>query len=103
MLALMGNSDAILFEQDTMRDRLLQEARTLDDAELVFVIDYVFVLICGFLCFLLQAGFGLLEVGGESKQRRGRAPRSMCCVYTCVTHILFLIRRTSQECKEYHD
>lgn len=47
-----------------MRDRLLQEARALNDEELVFVIDYTFVLICGFLCFLLQAGFGLLEVGG---------------------------------------
>jgi Amt family ammonium transporter len=47
-----------------MRDRLLQEARVLDDAELAYVIDYTFVLICGFLCFLLQAGFGLLEVGG---------------------------------------
>lgn len=38
--------------------------RALDDPELANVINMLFVLICGFLCFLLQAGFGLLEVGG---------------------------------------
>jgi len=33
------------------------------DIEVETAINAVFVLICGFLCFLLQAGFGLLEVG----------------------------------------
>ena len=33
------------------------------DPEVASAIDMAFVLICGFLCFLLQAGFGLLEVG----------------------------------------
>jgi ammonia channel protein AmtB len=33
------------------------------DPEVASAIDMAFVLLCGFLCFLLQAGFGLLEVG----------------------------------------
>ncbi len=33
------------------------------DDEVAAALDMAFVLLCGFLCFLLQAGFGLLEVG----------------------------------------
>lgn len=33
------------------------------DDEVAVALDMAFVLLCGFLCFLLQAGFGLLEVG----------------------------------------
>ncbi|KAL3910217.1 MAG: hypothetical protein SGILL_007779 [Bacillariaceae sp.] len=38
------------------------------DQEVADAIDMAFVLICGFLCFLLQAGFGLLEVGSVRKK-----------------------------------
>jgi Amt family ammonium transporter len=34
-----------------------------DIAELALSLDVFFVLIMGIICFLLQAGFGLLEVG----------------------------------------
>ncbi|KAL7564742.1 hypothetical protein ACA910_010153 [Epithemia clementina (nom. ined.)] len=40
----------------------------LDNEELTNVINLGFVLICGFLCFLLQAGFGLLEVGSVRRK-----------------------------------
>lgn len=47
-----------------MSDTSPTSNRVLDDEELQNVINMGFVMICGFLCFLLQAGFGLLEVGG---------------------------------------
>ncbi|KAL7572408.1 hypothetical protein ACA910_006588 [Epithemia clementina (nom. ined.)] len=43
-------------------------SRPLDNEELTNVINLGFVLICGFLCFLLQAGFGLLEVGSVRRK-----------------------------------
>ncbi|KAL7568902.1 hypothetical protein ACA910_015549 [Epithemia clementina (nom. ined.)] len=43
-------------------------SRPLDNEELTNVINLGFVLICGFLCFLLQSGFGLLEVGSVRRK-----------------------------------
>jgi hypothetical protein len=44
------------------------------DTETETSINALFVLIAGFLCFLLQAGFGMLEVGSvrEKVRRRDR-------------------------------
>jgi hypothetical protein len=42
------------------------------DTETETAINLTFVLIAGFLCFLLQAGFGLLEVGSVREKVRGQ-------------------------------
>lgn len=46
------------------------ESRMALDAEVEGSINASFVLIAGFLCFLLQAGFGLLEVGSVREKVR---------------------------------
>jgi hypothetical protein len=42
------------------------------DTETKTTINLTFVLLAGFLCFLLQASFGLLEVGSVREKVRGQ-------------------------------
>ena len=74
----------------------MSDAETIADlqaqlADLTTSIDVFFVLVMGIICFLLQAGFGLLEVGSiRAKNAQNIMLKNlMDCAVTAIAYYLF--------------